>query len=234
MNDIISLALQSVDITPSAGQLHQLEVFAELLRDRNRVMNLTGITDSEGIAYTHFADSAAPLKLIAPSSRVIDVGTGAGFPGLPMKILRPDIDITLFDSLLKRIDFLQEVCSAIGVNAHCVHGRAEDFGRETAFREQYDYAVSRAVARLDMLCELCIPFVKVGGAFLAMKSVHSDDESAAAECICGELGAAQESVFEYNIRGAEYRVYVIRKLAPTPAAYPRRFAKMKKIYGIKQ
>ena len=234
MQDIILTALKSVDITPSSGQLSQLEAFADVLVERNKVMNLTGITDPEGIAYNHFADSAAPLPMIPRDARVIDVGTGAGFPGMPMKILRPDIDMTLFDSLLKRIEFLEDACAAVGISARCVHGRAEEAGRDPEFREQFDCAVSRAVARLDMLCELCLPFVMPGGAFLAMKSSHAEEEASAADSVCAELGAVRESVFDYNIRGVACRVYVIRKTARTPDAYPRRFAKMKKIYGIKQ
>ena len=148
--------------------------FGELLLEKNKVMNLTAITDPEDVVSLHFLDSAALLTLADLKDKtVVDVGTGAGFPGMPLKILEPSIRMTLLDSLGKRITFLQEVCDELGLqNVQCVHARAEEFAAE--HRQSFDFAVSRAVANLSVLCELCLPLVKAGGYFLSMKSVESD------------------------------------------------------------
>ena len=204
--------------------------FGELLLEKNKVMNLTAITDPEDVASLHFLDSAALLTLADPKDKtVVDVGTGAGFPGMPLKILEPSIRMTLLDSLGKRITFLQEVCNELGLqNVQCVHARAEEFAAE--HRQSFDFAVSRAVANLSVLCELCLPLVKVDGYFLSMKSVESDEELESAKKAIKTLGGQVERTADYQIPGTEvvHRVIFIKKIAETPKKYPRPFAKIKK------
>ena len=204
--------------------------YGDLLIETNKVMNLTAITDPEDVATLHFLDSAALLTLESFSGKsVVDVGTGAGFPGLPLRVLEPSIRLTLLDSLGKRITFLEEVCGDLGLaNVSCVHGRAEEFA--SAHREQFDYAVSRAVAALPMLVELCLPLVRVGGAFLAMKSVDSDEELQSAAHAISVLGGRVAAKENYRIPGTQvqHRLIVIEKVSPTPEKYPRGFAKIKK------
>ena len=204
--------------------------YGELLLEKNKVMNLTAITDPEDVASLHFLDSAALLTLADLKDKtVVDVGTGAGFPGMPLKILEPSIRMTLLDSLGKRITFLQEVCNELGLqNVQCVHARAEEFAAE--HRQSFDFAVSRAVANLSVLCELCLPLVKAGGYFLSMKSVESDEELEAAKKAIQTLGGRVERTADYQIPGTEvvHRVIFIKKITETPKKYPRPFAKIKK------
>ena len=204
--------------------------YGELLLEKNKVMNLTAITEPQDVAALHFLDSAALLALADFRGKsVVDVGTGAGFPGMPMKILEPSIHMTLLDSLGKRITFLQEVCEDLGLtDVQCVHARAEEFAAE--HRQGFDFAVSRAVANLSVLCELCLPLVKVGGIFLSMKSVESDGELEQAEKAIRLLGGQVERTADYRIPGTEvtHRVIFIKKVAETPKKYPRPFAKIKK------
>ena len=204
--------------------------FGELLLEKNKVMNLTAITDPEDVASLHFLDSAALLTLAELKGKtVVDVGTGAGFPGMPLKILEPSIRMTLLDALGKRITFLQEVRDELGLqNVQCVHARAEEFAAE--HRQGFDFAVSRAVANLSVLCELCLPLVKVGGYFLPMKSVESGEELETAKKAVQTLGGRVERTADYQIPGTEvvHRVIFIKKIAETPKKYPRPFAKIKK------
>lgn len=205
-----------------------LEEFSRLLVEKNKVMNLTGITEPREVAVLHLLDSLALLPM-APLSgkKIVDVGTGAGFPGVPLKIALPESHVTLLDSLNKRIEFLKESCDALGLaDVDCVHARAEEFGH----REEYDYAVSRAVASLPVLCELCLPLVKVGGEFLAMKSSHTEDEINDAKRAIALLGGKITEVIDYTIPTTDivHRVVRIEKIAPTAKKYPRRFAQIKK------
>ena len=204
--------------------------YAELLVEKNKVMNLTAITEPSDIATLHFLDSAALLTLADFRDKTVaDVGTGAGFPGLPLKIVEPSIRLTLLDSLNKRIDFLGEVCTDLGLSdVACVHGRAEEFAAE--HREGFDIVTSRAVANLRMLCELCLPLVKVGGHFLAMKSVDSDEELAQARGAIAALGAVTERQADYTIPGTDvrHRLIILKKVKKTEKKYPRIFAKIKK------
>ena len=198
--------------------------------ETNKVMNLTAITDPADIAALHFLDSAALLTLEDFRDKtVVDVGTGAGFPGLPLKILEPTIHLTLLDSLGKRVQFLERVCQELGLaDVACIHGRAEEFA--AAHRESFGLAVSRAVAGLPVLCELCLPLVRPGGKFLAMKSVDSDQELESARHAIEILGGAVSGVRDYAIPGTEvrHRLILVKKVKKTPEKYPRMFAKIKK------
>lgn len=206
------------------AQIGQFCAFGAALLEKNRVMNLTAITEPDAVARLHFADCLSLLNIVDfKGKRVIDVGCGAGFPGVPLKLGEPSVRLTLLDSLQKRVHWLDETLGAMGVEAECVAARAEEFSA----REQYDIAVSRAVARLNVLCELCLPFVKVGGYFLAMKAAAAQEELEEARRAVSVLGGTVERVAEYEMDGAARRVIVIRKLRPTPPAYPRRFSKIK-------
>ena len=204
--------------------------YGHLLMETNKVMNLTAITDPADIAALHFLDSAALLTLEDFRDKtVVDVGTGAGFPGMPLRLVEPTIRLTLLDSLGKRIHFLQTVCDELGLtDVACIHGRAEEFAAE--HRGSYDLAVSRAVASLPVLAELSLPLVKVGGSFLAMKSVDSDQELAAAETALRTLGGETAQVRDYAIPGTDvrHRLVLVKKIRETPKKYPRLFAKIKK------
>ena len=204
--------------------------YAALLEEKNKVMNLTAIKEADEVAQLHFLDSAALLNLLDFRNKaVVDVGTGAGFPGLPIRLLEPSVHVTLLDSLGKRIAFLQEVCTALGLSdVECIHARAEEFS--TARRESFDIAVSRAVASLSVLAELCLPLVKTGGTFLAMKSVDSGDELSVAEHAISVLGGRVTGIRDYSIPGTNivHRAVLVEKVKPTPKGYPRSFAKIKK------
>ncbi|MGM9662809.1 MAG: 16S rRNA (guanine(527)-N(7))-methyltransferase RsmG [Oscillospiraceae bacterium] len=208
----------------------RLRRFSELLLEKNKVMNLTAITEEADVATLHLLDSLSLLRIADFGSKtVVDVGTGAGFPGMPLRLVREDFSLTLLDSLGKRIDFLRDCCAELGLpDVACVHARAEEFAAD--HREQFDLAVSRAVANLSVLSELALPLVKVGGQFLAMKSVDSDGEIRAAERAVATLGGRVAAREDYVIPGTEvtHRVVVIEKVSPTPAKYPRAFAKIKK------
>ena len=203
-----------------------LERFAALLLKKNEVMNLTAITEPEAVAQLHLLDSAALTRFVDLSGKtVVDVGTGAGFPGMPLRILKDDFDLTLLDSLGKRVTWLEATLRDMGVPAQCVCSRAEDYAAKA--REQYDIATSRAVARLNILAELCLPFVKPGGYFLAMKAAAAAEELEEAKRGIAKLGGRVEKTETYDIDGAPRCVIVIRKERPTPPAYPRRYAKIK-------
>ena len=220
-------AQMSLEINEKA--LADFRYYYQELDEKNKVMNLTAITGEAESARLHFLDSLSPLLVTKMDGcSVIDVGTGAGFPGLPLRIACPGIHLTLLDSLNKRVDFLKGVCEGLGYgDVECVHARAEECAER---REQYDYAVSRAVARLNVLCEFCLPYVKVGGAFLALKGPALVEELAEAEKAITQLGGKLEQVFEYAIPGedAHHNIALIRKVAPTPKKFPRRFAQIKK------
>ncbi len=206
------------------AQLDALCRYGEALLEKNRVMNLTAITDPREVARLHFADCLALTTLFDFSGKTaVDVGCGAGFPGVPLQIAVPSMKLTLLDSLQKRMTWLGETVRALGLPSEVVCCRAEEFDR----RERYDIAVSRAVARLNVLCELCLPLVRVGGSFLAMKASAAEEELDEARRAVAVLGGRVRTVASYELGGLTRRVVIIDKLRPTPAAYPRRFAKIK-------
>ncbi len=202
----------------------QLLAFSDLLLEKNKVMNLTAVTDPMEVVTRHFLD-CAPLASYAAGKKVVDVGCGAGFPGMPLALLT-DAKVTLLDSLGKRINFLNEVIAALDMkNAQAIHARAEEFGH----REEFDLATSRAVARLNILAELSLPLVKVGGYFIAMKAVGSDEEIEQAKKGIRLLGGQVERVLDYDVpmtEGRKSRLVIIKKIKGTPQKYPRRFQKI--------
>lgn len=217
-------------ISLSDIQAEQFSAYAELLIEWNQKINLTAITDPREIEEKHFLDSCLPFGDLddMPGASVIDIGTGAGFPGIPLKILCPDTRLTLMDSLNKRISFLETVCAAIGVSAKTIHGRAEELGR-LDLRESFDLATARAVARLSVLSEYCLPFVKVGGMFVALKGRDCAEEIRLAYTAIKTMGGEIATVKEYNLPCGDSRTaVVIKKIKPTPPAYPRSKAKMDK------
>lgn len=232
MKELVTRLFAQADLPLSQQAAEQLTLYYEELCRVNEVMNLTAITDKEGVACRHFLDSAILLKLPClqqQNLRVIDVGTGAGFPGLVLRILRPDLQLVLCDALQKRVGFLQELCEKLGIfDVRLVHGRAEELARLSDFREQFDCAVSRAVAALPMLCELTLPFVKVGGASLCMKGPDPEQEVREAGHAITALGGGTPVVTRFDLPDGTRSAVVIAKSAPTPAAYPRPFAQIKK------
>lgn len=228
MEPILRQGLEALGLPTDA--IPQLQRYAELLLETNKVMNLTAITDPKDVATLHFLDCAALLTLADFRGKsVVDVGTGAGFPGMPLRLVEPSIRLTLLDSLGKRVNFLQTVCDELGLtDVACIHGRAEEFA--AGHRGSYDLAVSRAVASLPVLSELCLPLVKVGGSFLAMKSVDSDQELRSAETALRTLGGETAQVRDYVIPGTQirHRLVLVKKIRETPKKYPRLFAKIKK------
>lgn len=209
----------------------RLEEYSRLLLHKNEVMNLTAITEPEQVALRHILDCLYQLKCVDfAGKRVVDVGSGGGFPGIPLQIACPTARFLLLDSRKKRVDFLQEVCDAMALSAQAMAGRAEEAARQKDLREKFDIVVSRAVAPLQILCELCMPFVRPGGYFLAMKS---DNEAAALEVQQAKnaihtLGGVLLRQEAYTLPGSEiaHQVIVIEKRKATPAAYPRRYAKI--------
>ena len=233
MEERIQKGLEALGLTPPPGAAGQLAEYGRLLLEQNQVMNLTAITDPDQVVDLHFLDSAALLTLgyDLRDKTLIDVGTGAGFPGLPLKILEPSLRLTLLDSLGKRVHWLERVADALGLEGvTCLHARAEEQALQPDFRDGFDFAVSRAVASLELLCELCLPYVKVGGKFLAMKSVDSGAETDRAARGIAKLGGRLLPSADYLIPGTQvrHRVVAVEKVAPTPKGYPRRWAKRQK------
>ena len=228
MREILETGLPALGVDVSC--ISGLEKFSAMLLEKNQVMNLTAITEPAQVATLHLLDSLAVLLGADFAGKtVVDVGTGAGFPGIPLAIARRDVSVTLLDSLDKRVKFLEEVREALDLqNVACVHGRAEEFAG--ACREGFDIAVSRAVASLATLCELCLPLVKVGGVFLAMKSTGCEEEVEAARDAIRRLGGRLRESVDYTIptTAVTHRLLVIEKRSPTPGKYPRPFAQMKK------
>lgn len=215
-----------------AARASALARYGQLLLEKNQVMNLTAITHPEQVARLHMLDCAALLGCADFKYKsLIDVGTGAGFPGLVLKIMEPSLELTLLDSLEKRLNWLAEVCADLELEGvRFVHARAEEQALDPTFREQFDFATARAVASMNALSEICLPYVKVGGRFLAMKSVESAAEVDQAATAVAKLGGRLEKRYDYTIPGTEirHRVVPVSKIGPTPPNYPRRWAKIQK------
>ena len=218
------LPLLGLELEPRQQEL--LCAFGRAMVQQNMVMNLTGITDDAGVANLHLLDSLTVMASVPLAGKsIIDVGCGAGFPGVPLAIAAGCSRVTLLDSLGKRMKWLEEILPQLGIQAECVTARAEE--AVATRRESYDYATSRAVARLNILLELTAPYVKVGGAVLAMKGTLAQEELAEAAGAIRKLGLKLEDVKQYPIDGTNHAVIVLRKVAPTPKQYPRRFARIK-------
>lgn len=230
VSDFLKQALAEMNIDISKESYEKFEKYYALLIDWNEKMNLTAITEPQQVAVKHFADSLTILKHleIEKNAKVIDIGTGAGFPGIPLKIVRDDLDLTLLDSLNKRLVFLQNVCDELNITAKTIHSRAEEASRNKNYREVYDYAFSRAVAQLNLLCELCLPYVKKGGFFAAMKGPDAQSEIANAENAVELLGGKIKEIKEFSLPDNSGRTLVIiEKIKPTPEKYPRHGSKIK-------
>ena len=229
--ELLRSEAEKIGIVLNDEALNRFDRYAEILVEWNEKMNLTAITEPKEIVIRHFIDSLTALNAleIPQGASLIDVGTGAGFPALPLKIARPDLKVTLLDSLNKRITFLNAAADAIGVQVRAIHGRAEESGRMPQLREKFDVATARAVALLPVISEYCIPFVKVGGAFLAMKGPDRGEEIDSARKAVATLGAKIESVTETSLPDGSGRTLIVcRKTSPTPAAYPRHGSKISK------
>jgi 16S rRNA (guanine527-N7)-methyltransferase len=229
--DFVTIGARRLGLTLPEGAAAVFARYGAFLEEKNRVMNLTTITGAREIAERHFLDSLALLTLPClenpAGASLIDVGSGAGFPGLPLKIAVPQLKLTLLDAQRKRVGFLRELCEILALqDVSCVHARAEEYAAQA--RGAFDFAASRAVARLNVLAELCLPLVKTGGFFVAMKGTDSDAEIAEAENALKILGGRVDEIRDYAIPGTDVtrRAVVIQKIADTPEAYPRRFKKI--------
>ena len=226
MLETLRSGLPEIDLSLGDTTLHTLCAFGEAMVKQNEVMNLTAITEPCAVAKLHLLDSLTVLKAADLENKtLIDVGCGAGFPGVPLAIACPGAKVTLLDSLGKRMRWLEEILPALGIKAECVTARAEE--AVATRRESYDFATSRAVARLNILLELTAPYVKVGGAVLAMKGAAAREELDEAKNAIKKLGLKLEAVKDFPIDGTNHSVIVLRKIAPTPVQFPRRFAKIK-------
>ena len=226
MYETLTAGLPGLGLELNEQTARQLCDFGAAVVKQNEVMNLTAITEPDHVAKLHLLDSLSLLKTAdLRGKRLIDVGCGAGFPGVPVKIACPEVELTLLDSLGKRMAWLEQILPQLGVDATCVTARAEEFAAQG--RERYDFATSRAVARLNILLELTASFVKVGGAVLAMKGSAAREELAEAKNAINQLGLKLETVADFPVDGTAHSVIVLRKVKPTPSQYPRRYAKIK-------
>ena len=230
LESVLKSGFEQLGLPLDERAAERYRIYFEYLEEMNKVMNLTAISGEEDVARLHFLDCAAlPSHLPTEGRRLIDVGTGAGFPGLAVKIACPDISLTLLDSLDKRVNFLKNCCEKLELeDVECLHARAEEAAAN--MRESFDIASSRAVARLNLLSELCLPFVKVGGYFAAMKGPDCEEEINEAKRGIGMLGGKVEKKIDYRVPGTDivHSIVLIKKVKPTPARYPRRWAQIKK------
>lgn len=218
-------------ISVTDEMLSRFEKLAFLLVEQNKTMNLTAITDPDGIAVKHFADSISALSAadFPQGAKVLDVGTGAGFPSIPLLIARPDLDMTMIDSTAKKLKYVASAVESLGLTAEVLHTRAEEAGQNKEYREKFDIVCSRAVAALNVLCEYCLPFVKVGGVFLAMKGAKAQEEIADAKAAIKTLGGKIVDEKSFTLSdGGERTIVVIKKISQVPPKYPRVSAQIAK------
>lgn len=212
-------------------QLGRFDKLSDLLVEQNKTMNLTAITDPDGIAVKHFADSISVLTgaEIPQGAKILDVGTGAGFPGIPLLIMRPDIDLTMIDSTAKKLKYVENTVTELGLVATTLHTRAEEAGQSREYREKFDFVCSRAVAALNVLCEYCLPFVKQNGLFIAMKGAKAQEEIDAAKAAIKTLGGKIIAEKSFSLSdGGERTLVVIKKISQIPPKYPRPSAQIAK------
>ena len=226
MKQTLLAGLPALGLTLEEQTADTLCAFGQAVVKQNEVMNLTAITEPEAVAKLHLLDSLTVLSVAdLRNKRLIDVGCGAGFPGVPLAIACKEAKITLLDSLGKRVKWLEEILPQLGISAECITARAEEEAQKR--RETYDFATSRAVARLNILLELTAPYVKVGGAVLALKGSAAREELEEAKNAVKKLGLKVETIRDFTVDGATHSVILLRKVAPTPPQFPRRFAKIK-------
>ncbi len=229
--ELLYTTIQKFGVSIDGNAFERLDKYAQMLVETNKSFNLTAITEPDNVTVKHFADCLAMFGNvnIPENARIIDVGTGAGFPGLVLLLTRPDIKITFLDSTKKKLGFIQNVLDETGVSAEVVHARAEEAGQNPQYREKFDFATARAVANLTNLSEYCLPFVKVGGEFVSMKAAASDEEIVSAKKAIGILGGKIENDIIFDLTdGVPRRIVEIKKLSQTPTKYPRPSAKIAK------
>lgn len=227
LNGLKKLNIEITDI-----QTEQFEKYSDLLKEWNEKINLTAITDDDGISIKHFLDCILLLKYIDinENASVADIGTGAGFPGLPVKIMRSDVSLCLVDSLNKRINFLNEVKTQLGLDdVQCIHSRAEELARKREYREKFDFVLSRAVANMTVLCEYCLPFLRIGGTFVALKSSEIKEETDEALSMIGNLGGKVKEIISAPLPESDITrsLVVIEKVRETPKSFPRSSKRIK-------
>lgn len=229
--DLLKTSAGAFGVALDETALQRFAVYADFLREYNEKVNLTAITDPNGIVVKHFADSLALLKYVdlPNGAAVCDVGTGAGFPGMAILIARPDLKVTLMDSVNKKLEFLRQLAAKLEVSPEIVHIRAEDAGHDPRFREQFDCVTARAVSQLNKLSEYCVPLVKQNGVFVPLKAPLAEEEAAAGKSAAGKLGCRLKERFSYEIPGGDGReVLIFEKKSHTPTLYPRKSAVISK------
>lgn len=228
MEKKIEQILIKSEIKPTKQIVDNFVKYYNLLIEGNKICNLTAITDEDGVVEKHFYDSIFPQKYFSLNAKVLDIGAGAGFPSIPLKLVRDDLSFTLLDSLYKRINFLNNTIQTLNFkNIEAIHGRAEDFAKLSDYREKFDITTARAVANLKVLSEYCLPFVKVGGQFIAYKSGNCEEEINEAKQIICELGGKISKVIDYNIGENSRKLVIIEKTKETPKKYPRPIKQIK-------
>lgn len=222
---------ERLGISLTDEQLSRFETLSDLLVEQNKTMNLTAITDPDGIAVKHFADSISVLTAaeMPQGAKVLDVGTGAGFPGIPLLIMRPDLDLTMIDSTAKKLKYVENTVNELGLMAITLHTRAEEAGQSKEYREKFDFVCSRAVAALNVLCEYCLPFVKQNGLFIAMKGAKAQEEIDGAKSAVKLLGGKIIAEKSFSLSdGGERTLVIIKKISQIPPKYPRPSAQIAK------
>ncbi|MBW7572905.1 16S rRNA (guanine(527)-N(7))-methyltransferase RsmG [Caproiciproducens faecalis] len=231
IRELLTSAAQNAGIALTGEQADSFQQYLEILLNWNQKINLTAIKEPDEVAYKHFLDSILILKYLElpQGTKLIDVGTGAGFPGVPLKIMRPDIKLTLLDGLNKRLTFLKDLAENLNFAAEFVHARAEEAGRQAAYRGKYDFASARAVAPLNLLCEYCLPFLKIGGVFIAMKGPDPEEEVLAAKNAISLLGCKLHRIEKFELPNGDSRSLVlVKRTKLLSAIYPRHGAKIAK------